>query len=610
MTKVSFRKPLLLALATCTGILAPLEARAAVPPPAPLHRQIDQWVAKAAKGPLAPRASDEEFLRRVYLDLTGSIPTAAEARAFLAECASERGAGSLRPGIGGKGSGNRLQGSGAGGQGPGSGAKGAMTPRPNPHSYQSRARLIDRLLASPHYARRMEEALTVALLERRTGNAVPAVEWSRYLRESFAANKPWDQLVRELVAADTSDPRVRPALRFFVDGRQGDPHRMTQDVARLFLGMNLGCAQCHDHPTVNDYKQAHYFGLYAYLGQSKLHKVAKTNETLLAEGAPTGKVEFASVFTPDAKLATGPRLLGGMELAVPTFEKGQEFAEPPRDGLPGVPKFRARQILAKDLTASANRAFVRTSVNRFWFLMLGRGLVHPLDMDHSGNPPSHPELLDLLTREFATSGLDVKRLLREIALSETYQRSSRAPRGVAVATVPPQSYRLGLLKPLSAEQMAWSVMQATGTLPEVVKAAVPEKSRFIYKDYSNGLLSEPPANLPDTMELFAAVFGNPPGEPEVEFQPSMSHSLFLMNEKLVLRWLEPRGGNLVDRLQKLADPAALAEELYLSVLTRRPTAEESAEVATYLEKHAVRRAQALGELAWALLASAEFRLNH
>ncbi len=570
-------------------------------------------------------ASDEEFLRRVYLDLTGSIPTPAEARAFLAECAGERGAGGRGPAAGGRGSAAMGQGLGAGGQGSGKSTKGAGTkrqeggaarhtalPRPNrnPYPYPSRERLISRLLASPDYARRLEQAMSVALMERRTGDVVPTAEWNRYLRDSFAANKPWDQLVREIVAADTTDPRVRPALRFFADGRQGDPHRMTQDVARLFLGMNLGCAQCHDHPTVTDYKQAHYFGLYAYLGQSKLHKVAKTNETLLVEAAPTGKVEFASVFTPDTKHATGPRLLGGMELTVPTFPKGQEFEQPPHDGLPGVPKFRARQILASDLTATASRAFVRTSVNRFWFLMMGRGLVHPLDMDHSGNPPSHPELLDLLTREFATSGFDVKRLLREIAVSETYQRSSRAPAGIDVAKVPPQSYRLGLLKPLSAEQLAWSVMQATGTLPEVMKAGVPEKSRFTYKDYSNDLRAEPPANLPDTLELFAAVFGNPPGEPEVEFQPSMAHSLFLMNEKLVLRWLEPRNGNLADRLQKLADPAALAEELYLSVLTRRPTAEESAEVRAYLEKHAQRRSQAIGELAWALLASAEFRLNH
>jgi hypothetical protein len=113
--------------------------------------------------------------------------------------------------------------------------------------------------------------------------------------------------------------------------------------------------------------------------------------------------------------------------------------------------------------------------------------------------------------------------------------------------------------------------------------------------------------MADVMRFFTEIFGGASGEPEVDFQPSTTHALFLMNEKLVLQWLVPQEGNLVDRLSKLADPT---EELYLSTLTRLPDADERADAAAYLGKNASRRTAALGELAWALLASAEFRLNH
>ena len=119
-----------------------------------------------------------------------------------------------------------------------------------------------------------------------------------------------------------------------------------------------------------------------------------------------------------------------------------------------------------------------------------------------------------------------------------------------------------------------------------------------------------PASQSDLRQLLAAIFGSPPGEAEVGFQPSMGEALLLMNEPVVLDWLAPQDGNLIQRLAALEDPAAIAAELYLSVLTRPPQDEEVAEVAAHLEQNPDRRAAALGDLAWALLAAAEFRLNH
>lgn len=529
----------------------------------PVHREIDRIVLAQAGGPVAERSTDAEFLRRIRLDFAGTIPTADETRKFLADA--------------------------------------------NP---RKRTELIDRLLAAPEYARRMQQAITVMLLERRAGKLVSDSDWNELLRASFAENKPWDRLVRDIVLADGGDDKTHAAVRFFVDGGRNSHHQMTQDVARLFLGMNILCAQCHDHPTIDDYKQSDYFGLFAYLSQSKLHTKSPNKRPYLAETPAKMKIDFQSVFSPEDKQSIGPRLPGGKEVAVLTFEKGQELAKPAADGLPAVPKFQPRILLADDLTSPANSRFVRNGVNRFWFLMMSRGLVHPLDLDHSANPPSHPELLDLLAREFVAHKFDVKWLLREIALSDAYQCSSLLPEGVAAKDAPAKSFRVFNTRSLSPEQMAFSLMRATGHLAKLQAAKVPETSEFTVKDYISGKIADPPSNLPDALKVFAAIFGSPPGEPEDEFAPSMGQALFLSNEKLVFGWLKPAAGNLVDRLGKLQTDDAVAEELYLSVLSRTPVKEERLEVAVYLKEHAQRRNEALTELAWALLTSTEFRLNH
>src|SRR5262249_15124568 len=140
------------------------------------------------------------------------------------------------------------------------------------------------------------------------------------------------------------------------------------------------------------------------------------------------KVAFSSVFKKAPK-ETGPRIPGGAEIEVPPLKKGEEFVKPPdpKTQFPGVLRFSPLGRLAEQLPTAENQAFTRNIVNRLWFVMLGRGLVYPLDLHHSGNPPSYPELLDLLAREFAAHKFDIKWLLRELALSQTYQRSSLLP---------------------------------------------------------------------------------------------------------------------------------------------------------------------------------------
>ncbi len=526
---------------------------------ASLHEEIDRLVAASAGGLLAARSSDAEFCRRVSLDLSGSIPTSTALRAFLEDA-----------------------------------------------DPQKRTKFIDRLLQSPDYARRMQEVVSVMLLDRREGKAIDDDAWNEWLRGAFVADKPWNQLVRDLIAADGTDERTRPAIRFFVDGGRSDAHLLTQDVARIFLGVSWQCAQCHDHPAFTDYKQSHYFGLYAFLNPSKVY-TDKQSRSFLVEGVTKTKIEFVSVFMPENKRSTGPSLLGLNEVDIPMLPAGQEFETNPKDGHPGTPRFRPRMLLAERLTHPSNRMFARNAVNRFWFLMIGRGLVHPLDLHHSANPPSHPDLLEKLTDAFIERSFDVRWLLREIALSESYQRSGVLPSEVTTS-IRPERLRVAIPKPLSAEQMARSLAEATGHRATLDAMQGPNKTQFTYKDYVNGRLP-PPDNWKDLQILFGAVFGHPAGQPEIDFRPSVEQSLFLSNDRLMSRWLEDSTDQLVERLCNSQDSDQIADELYLAILSRQPTLDERAEVNEYLGSASVHRS-AVVDLCRALVTSAEFRLNH
>ncbi len=531
-------------------LTAPLPAAAPVVRPLPLHQRIDQHLA-AGKAAYARRsagpASDAEFLRRIYLDLTGMQPTAAEARAFLSSPAPDK-----------------------------------------------RRALIDRLLASPEHARHLAHVFDVVLMERRADRFVPRAVWHEYLRTSFAANKPWDQLAREMLSADGADPKVRGPAKFFLE-RGAEPNLVTRDVSRLFLGMNLQCAQCHDHPRVEDYKQAHYYGLFAFVSRTSVVTDAKLRLAVLSEKAD-GEVTFQSVFDP-AKVTKSslPRVPGGPALTAPTDAKMKGYVSAPARNVRGVPRYSRRSLLAPQVARADYEPFRRNIANRLWAQMMGRGLIHPLDMDHPANPPTHPELLDLLARELVSHKFDVKWFLRELALTDAYQRSSALPPGVEEKAIPP--YGVARLKPLSPEQLAWSLMQATGLTDNTrlgLGKAATEANLY--------------ARLNGNVGPFVASFGAPAGSLE-GFDARVDQALFVANGAALRSWLVPRPGGLTARLERL-EGDALAEELYLSALTRLPDDEERKEVAEFLAARPKDRVAALQDLAWALLASAEFRFNH
>lgn len=517
----------------------PQSSSAAAPASKPaLSQSIDQAIASANKGPTAAQADDAEFLRRVYLDLAGRTPTTAEARAFLSD-----------------------------------------------KNAAKRTSLVDKLLTSAEFPTRMTDAFNAMLMERRGEHD----EWRKFLTTSFEKNVPWDAMVREMIDPNDKDETTRGAAYFAVNrlskvGQQEtDYPGLTRDVGRLFLGMDLQCAQCHNHLFIDSYKQVDFQGLYTVF----LNTAIRSDEKFpaLTENVMSKKIDFMSVFDKEP-MQVGPRVPGLKEISIPTFKSGEEYLVKPDRAkkIIGVPKFSPLEELAKSVTSPENKSFRENIANRLWWLAMGRGLVDPLDQFHADNQPSHPELLSKLSEEMLARKFDMKSVLREIMLSDAYARGSRWT-ATDVKRPAPQSYAAAIAKPLSAEQMYQSVLTATGP-------------------------HDPKLADADLRKRFVIAFANPPKEPEIEFAPSVKAALFLSNDSKVLELLEAKPGNLVDRLSKISDPDALAEELYLSVLTRTPTTAEKAEVRELLGLKNIEKTKLLGHLAWALASSTEFCLNH
>ena len=552
---------LLVILGSGVALRAEDAAATAIAPAAsePLAAQIDSLI--AAKLPdyekvAAPVAGDLEFLRRVYLDLTGSIPTSKQAREFLADASPEK-----------------------------------------------RTRLIDQLLASPEFARQLARVLDVMLMQRRPPQNVPVADFKAILYTACLENRPWDQLVSEILSADGVDPQTRPASRFYLD-RGGEVNLITADIGRIFMGVNLECAQCHNHPHVEEWKQSHYYGISAFLVRSSLFN--EQGKQVFQENA-VGEVSFESVFDIRDKISKGPqttrpRVFDGMLLEEPKFDFGQEFARVAAKDVRPIPNFSRRAQLAEAVISPANRQFRRTIANRLWATLMGRGLVHPMEADHSENLASHPELLDLLAENIAARKYDMRGYLRDLLLSKTYQRSGvRTAEQQATPAPDDATFAVAILRPMMAEQLCWSLMQATG-ISEIYR--IGQGANF-----TEAKLYE---QLYGVEQTFANMFGGEAGKPSKGFEATVEQTLYLSNDVGLLRWLPPAGANLCTRLMALPpnDFKAMADELYLSCMTRLPTAEEVQEIAAYMANRTETRSEAYQELIWALITSAEFRFNH
>lgn len=351
----------------------------------PLYVRVDQLLAQGQAAAMAVPAGDDVFLRRIHLDLIGRIPTAAEARAFLDSNATDK-----------------------------------------------RIKTAEHLLATLDHARHMARTFDVMWMERRADKHVKSTDWQAYLMQSFATNKPYDKLAGEIFMADgnaTSSGLPREPAKFILD-RDAEPHLITRDIGRKFFGVDFQCAQCHDHPRVDDYLQRDYYGLQAFLGRTTVFQPDVKFPAVLAEKA-AGESRYKSVFTKHEG-ETRPRLFGGLEVDQLELASGTEWVVAPDDknkSLRPIPRNSRRAQLAAQV--SANPAFRRNIANVLWGHMMGRALVEPLDGFSADNEPPHPELMELLANEFAVMKFDTRAFLRELAQTQTYQRSSILPAQLA-----------------------------------------------------------------------------------------------------------------------------------------------------------------------------------
>jgi hypothetical protein len=511
----------------------------------PLIKSLDSAALQGEpeiKNLASPLCDDQTFLRRITLDVIGRTPTSTEVRDFLASKEADK-----------------------------------------------RLKAVDRLLSSPDFSWYWAQVLDSWWMERRQGKNVEVAAWMAYLRESLATDKPIDTVITEIVSADGVDPAQRAKARFLLD-RDMEPTLVVRDISRLFLGANLQCSQCHDHPRVEAYKQEHFHGLMAYFNRTYLFDDPKLKKKVIGEKAD-GEVTFQSVFDPKkVTKKRSPGLPGGAEKTDPMVSKDQLYVSAPTKEVRGVPKYSRRLLLGKDLAEAGRRPMARNLANRLWAQLNGKGLVHPLDQIHPDNPADNEPLLESLTDLVIDSRFSLKPLIRQVMLSNAYQRSSVSKHQLKDAE---KRLLIARLRPLSPEQMGYAVLSSTGFDEAEIKALGAKATPVALHAKREG-----------AAKPFVGMLAQPAGNPYL-FEPRLEQSLFMSNHAQTMALLVARPGNLASRLMEAKGADAMADELYLSMFCRFPDSQERTEIAAALQSGD--KASVISDLIWALLTSAEFR---
>lgn len=491
-----------------------------------------QW--KQHKVTPAPIAEDAEFLRRVHLDIAGKIPTVSEVRAFLAD-----------------------------------------------ESADKRRRVVEQLLESPAYITNFSNKWRSALMPEADSDIqvrllVPGFE--AWLRDKLREDAGYDELVREILTLSLEPPEANGRNAFmaatgtaspvaFYQAKQIAPESLAAATARMFLGVRIECAQCHDHP-FDDWKQEEFWSFAAFFAG-----IERRN--------------------PEQGVFGGVReLLDRREIAIPDSDKvvQAEFL----DGSP--PRFRFREgprtTLAEWVASADNPYFARTAANRLWGHFFGIGLVDPLDDFGPHNPPSHPELLNILAEELAAASFDIKFLIRAITASDTYQRTSRKTHE---SQSNPRLFARMAVRAMTPEQLYDSLLRAIGR----------------YEPYSpqRGFL----IGSGDSRGQFLELFANDRDSP-TETQTTILQALAMMNGDYVA------GATAVEQSKTLAavldypllDTEGRIETLFLATFSRPPRAEELGRLSEYVEQSGDddQQRKALADVFWTLLNSSEFLFNH
>jgi hypothetical protein len=465
----------------------------------------------------APLTNDSEFVRRAFLNLIGRIPSVAETRAFLEDA---------RP--------------------------------------LKRQQLVEELLQhgafAAHLANTWRDLLLAGATALEARASAPALE--TWLKLRFSANMPYDQLVSELLTAplDRNSPRIPSPLAFY-QAAEFKPEQLAANASRLFLGVQVQCAQCHDHP-FTEWKQPQFWSFAAFFNNLDAPR---------ADGAATDDLDEIRI--PGKDVLVPALFLDG---TIPEKAAGRG----------------KRSVLARWITAAQNPYFARAAVNRVWWNYFGRGFVQPVDDLDPSHPAAFPEIFDALCTQFRLHQYDLKYLVRVITATRAYQLSSRGAVAGKEDALAAQFARMPLRR-MTSDQVYASFVQATG-----MREATTNNPNVI--------------NDGGVREEFQAKFADSATSP-TEIETTILQALSLMNGRHVATAtdLEQSEFLAVVADAPYLDHASRVETLFLAALSRPP---EPAEMDLFLENEssgdpAARRA-VLADIFWTLLNSAEFLLNH
>ena len=494
-------------------------------PEIPENNYVDQLVnAKLKKLRITPSdlCDDASFIRRAYIDITGALPKTEEVREFVDNMSSGK-----------------------------------------------RTDLIDKLLDQKEFSD-LWVMKFAELLQIRSNNDQftykPALLYYNWLQEKFTKNTPIDQIVKDLLTADGSNFK-NPAASYFQIEKE--TLKTSENVAQVFMGMRIQCAQCHNHPfdrwTMND-----YYGFAAFFPQVS-RKIGDDPRESIIYAKADGEVKH-----PITKKTMAPKFLGGER---PEVAKGED----------------RREVLANWIASTNNPYFAKNMANMVWAHFVGKGIIDPVDDVRVSNPAINPELLEALGGKFMDYKYDFKKLVRDICNSRTYQLSTRVNESNALDD---RNFSHAGIRRMRAEVLLDVINEVTESNDKF--QGLPRGARAV--EIADGNVNN----------YFLTTFGRATRGTvcscEVRTEPNLSQALHLLNGDSTQGKIAS-GGVIKKLLAKYKEPSKVIEELYLRCLARSPTEKETAKLKGYFGSGKPDE-QVLTDIFWALLNSKEFIFNH
>jgi hypothetical protein len=540
---------------------------------------IDKWVRakwEDAKLKPAPRASEAEFMRRVYLDIAGQIPSLEEAEKFLTDKSSRK-----------------------------------------------REALIDTLVKDERYAEHWAEVwsgIIVGFDKDRRAEGLRN-EGTHDLREMLEKNMPYDEFARKIITVEgwvpegygammmkpgEKAPEEKPVglgsylVRQSREAGKDFPKALAGKLTRSFLGVQIQCAQCHDHP-FDKWTQEEFYGMASFFTEVRVKRDPKDAEMRGyhvedAHGGPLGKKLMGT---------------GGPNLEIPNSKSGPIKPTFINTGAGAESGVSRRATFAKYVTAPENLQFAKMCVNRYWAHFFGHGIVNPVDDFNGKNKPSHPELLNELAQDFIDHKYNLHWLIKAIAGSEAYSLTSKS----AAKERDPQAEKLlalGRVRALAPEQILRSVIEATSLEEGPLMGAMSRRDmgkvpggKGMGKIKGDGIQRL----IMALTSQFRQTFEDDEGGEAVEFAGTIPSALMMMNHQMLNAGMTAgRMNGFGEMLARHPSPESKVRAIFLSCLSRTPTATESSRWMSHVTKG--QGTSGYEDLMWTLVNTSEFLFNH